>query len=835
MISIFSVISLAQTIPNDKKFYFSGNSYTAQNDIENLSGYNEITQSANLRYNYTGVYNSTYSFGEGGYLDSDNEVGDTGTDIEFVDSLQGNFEAEILDSIDGHSNVLESNASDNNRYIINNFESNIVQGKIEVWVKYESALSYIMLEGNDASTICIYVRFFSDRIHLIYGNGAGGTDIKEVFMDTTKWTHIKVEFNCIDDTWSCWVNSKLEVQDVPFRDDTTATSMYRLRLYHNIGITYWDAMSYSWDSNYTIGENLFPNTHLINNTYESRYQDFTFTDYDTLYSSSQNDVPYYSEEEGAASDIKLSTTEYAGALSLQMYTDDFSAMDWYIEANRTYHSLPKGNIIDFNCKVGIGVLANGSAGGLVDYGAKWGMLITRYQDGTADNPYIGLYLSSRGIENEIINASFIVKDNDGNVKVVNLTDNAFEIDPSTGFPSGRWVDIGFKFDNSSGLIKVNLNGTYYYVNGAGFSIQEKLFYKFNLYNGDGSEHPYFDSFNSVYIDLIEIRVGGRSMSNWHSAQLDSIGFLEQKTIDNSIDKIKIKGNYSIGTFTPFNSSGVFILNIAGGNYDWAYRSESNTLKLIRELSGSYNNHYFCFNSSELVLNTYEFYPNISLLQGENEYFMEYSYDSLIKNITRFTSHNGSLIVNVSCNELYMNFDVKDFLTTNLSINTYLLKNNWKYKLTFITNFTDKTDMLMTLPIDDDPIYLENAYSRDLAPYKNIDAFSYNLTTTTGYSVVIRLDPILLKYIYRYPIPELSNSGIFALLVPLMVIFIPSLGISGAVTERGGKEAGKLVFLPMSLIFSIVFSINGLVPLWLVFMLALLTISYFLIRKRGEIF
>jgi hypothetical protein len=169
----------------------------------------------------------------------------------------------------------------------------------------------------------------------------------------------------------------------------------------------------------------------------------------------------------------------------------------------------------------------------------------------------------------------------------------------------------------------------------------------------------------------------------------------------------------------------------------------------------------------------------------------------------------------------------------------MVKSNWKFLANFSAGFTDLSEYSFQLPINDDPIYLESSFSRNLAPYKTLDNFTICISDSDEYnegSLIVRLDPIFFRWIFDYPFEpdDLSNTGLLAMLVPIAIIFVPSLAVSGYITEAGDKEMGKMSFLPFCCLFSVIFGITGLVPIWVMFTLILLTIAYFFIRSRRDV-
>ena len=210
-----------------------------------------------------GYYPGTYGFEE-------DEIGDEGLEIEFVDAYEADYDAKttIISELDGHKNVMDLWDGDQlNAYtaVSNNFSANQVTGKIEFWTRVTTVASFQRMHwkvfGNNG-----------DAIHLALNRDSGGTlyyDDGTYHPICTLSANTWYRFNISFDALSNW---HLEVRDEDlnfvggdggsgygYKNSTAYFSSMKFNTAmgddaHGFHI-YLDAIGYSWEENYNIGDN----------------------------------------------------------------------------------------------------------------------------------------------------------------------------------------------------------------------------------------------------------------------------------------------------------------------------------------------------------------------------------------------------------------------------------------------------------------------------------------------------------------------------------------------------------------------------------------------------
>lgn len=209
----------------------------------------------------TGNYPATYSF--------EGETGETGTDIVFVENnaLDGaSCGEEVIAELDGHNEVLKSyDASVSNRFDWYHEFPEQDYGSIEYWVRITDAtdrLDFRFYNTGGAAYAMGTITIISEKWR--YYDGAD-KDLPNVggVLDNT-WYHVLIHFECTAGSyqglaqwkWKAIVDG-IDSGELSF---TANNKPVRLRclsqtLSHTFD-AYLDAIGYSWDPNYDIGDNL---------------------------------------------------------------------------------------------------------------------------------------------------------------------------------------------------------------------------------------------------------------------------------------------------------------------------------------------------------------------------------------------------------------------------------------------------------------------------------------------------------------------------------------------------------------------------------------------------
>jgi len=163
--------------------------------------------------------------------------------------------ASIIDSIGDHKKVLQlyDNNGSSGVELNNLFDSSQPSGTIEWWWRISDGIKISTFEIRDGSslTITLFVR----NSEFQYYSG-GYLSVQSVSNDI--WYHHRIDFNCSTDKFDWYIDDVKKVDQGNFR--TVATSVDRVFLHtqevDSNFYNYFDAISYFWDTDYTIGDNL---------------------------------------------------------------------------------------------------------------------------------------------------------------------------------------------------------------------------------------------------------------------------------------------------------------------------------------------------------------------------------------------------------------------------------------------------------------------------------------------------------------------------------------------------------------------------------------------------
>lgn len=197
-----------------------------------------------------GYYPATYGF--------ENDVIGSDPDGWSV-SEPGLQSVQVISNVDGHNNVLElfdteSGAGD--IAIVNNSFSPQTSGTIEFWYRTSGFLEDQSFRTEYNLDISIYFSVSSGNFQ--YYNASGWHVLAPHNND--QWYHIRFDFDCASDTYDFYLDGNLIQSNLEFY--TAVSSIDKiLFLTRQWGTSsdyysYVDALGYSWDSNYNIGDNL---------------------------------------------------------------------------------------------------------------------------------------------------------------------------------------------------------------------------------------------------------------------------------------------------------------------------------------------------------------------------------------------------------------------------------------------------------------------------------------------------------------------------------------------------------------------------------------------------
>jgi len=211
-------------------------------------------------------YPATYNF-------KDEADGTSGNDIGGLSSFttdDTNGALTIVSSQGDHKKVAKI-SGDGDNGADTSFRIDFVNqtsGDIEYHWKYiDNGVGYTRLYLYDEGweqCVYLYLNHDNNRLYWFYGDGLGGAGSTSGFMSMATDTYmlIRIHFDCATDTYSLWVDGILKVDDEPFYANHTATTINLGRFNLNGGgganalESYIDAIGYSWDTNYNVGDNI---------------------------------------------------------------------------------------------------------------------------------------------------------------------------------------------------------------------------------------------------------------------------------------------------------------------------------------------------------------------------------------------------------------------------------------------------------------------------------------------------------------------------------------------------------------------------------------------------
>ena len=163
-------------------------------------------------------------------------------------------------NLENHYDVLEIDSKDCSvQTIISDSLDNIPSGTIEFW--------FAVNETNEATWRIVQIREFPYIIMTIVivnndialYDGATLTYYNN-FIIANSWNHVKLTFDISTQDCNLYVNGLLRVESIGFQDTLQeGIDVFRVVIGANTDTKFYlDALGYSWDANYAIGENMFP-------------------------------------------------------------------------------------------------------------------------------------------------------------------------------------------------------------------------------------------------------------------------------------------------------------------------------------------------------------------------------------------------------------------------------------------------------------------------------------------------------------------------------------------------------------------------------------------------
>ena len=289
----------------------------------------------------SGHYPATYSF-------TNETDGTSGTDITFIDyvSIDASCSATICGANNEHRKILDLYDNNNaGKVLVSNSFNNQMTGTVECYIMSDDVSAadiflYIDDDDTDYYTESLGIRIWNSN--LLYFDGGTSTWEIALGISDNVWYHIKISFSEASNTYDLYVNGVSEASGVPFRADPEQLNRITFSTDNaELGFHYYiDAIGFSWDSNYNIGDNLLPNNPLnLNFTVDTNLSDFTnLDDLNIFYSYKTNIKQLINFSIWNFDSLEYNNIEYS-------INESFNSC--YFEINSSYYNSTKDLILNF--------------------------------------------------------------------------------------------------------------------------------------------------------------------------------------------------------------------------------------------------------------------------------------------------------------------------------------------------------------------------------------------------------------------------------------------------------------------------------------------------------
>ena len=190
-----------------------------------------------------GYYPATYGF-------ENEDDGTSGTDIDFIDAVD--YLTTTIEASKGtHKKVLHCSNSISWQWARHYFSPLVWDGTIEFWILFGETNERHVLYIVDSAAQGITLNWHED------GNFYPKSGVNKGSYNANQWYHVRIEFDC-DTDWHIWLDGvSLDGGSGYSFDSDPSPGIYQFTFGGSSGQDLWlDAIGFSWDSNYKIGDNL---------------------------------------------------------------------------------------------------------------------------------------------------------------------------------------------------------------------------------------------------------------------------------------------------------------------------------------------------------------------------------------------------------------------------------------------------------------------------------------------------------------------------------------------------------------------------------------------------
>lgn len=766
MISLFIVnVNSNQNNLNPKTSALGDIEYNFQENIL----YNKTNPNYDFAYNtrnqtvYTEIYNGTYSF--------TNEIGLNGTDISFVDLLTYPDDDDIITIIkemDGHNEVLKNydEGIDTRSSFYNIFEPK-TNCSIEFWFYRNQTVGtswfYFQGEGGWVISMPVYSNYID------YGGNIAS-------FSPFIWYHFRFDF--FYTYFDFYINGIKNVGS-PFSYGLGNYGTGILKFYTESVVSndIFDAIGYSWDTDYNINDNIIP-YRFDNETLEVDKLTFKYYADGTTPSIQNSDIPLWDETSG------YPYTDISGSddISVRFLPDstlhetikkEFTEVSGIIELNFksyfTIHPLTGDeihyfdyNVYSYDDTLQARIRISGSDTLDVEYytGSSYVKIYENFHSLLPEYLYFNLTFSNNIV---VFNSDII-----GNIL----------------FPSLEPTKKGL------GKIEIDV-----YASGSDGSCAE------------------------LYLDWVAVYVKGISVSDDFSEGI--IEGVSWNLAEYVIIEINATGECSI-TYTNDLNNTYSILSLRNYIYFQTY-----TYDFIVG-SNSVNGTLNILFRNDIIIN----YLKISqfyLLQDSNKYYPVINRSGIDSNESYFYVNNNELKYVLRVNDsnleyMLITFDIDDIVAFNKTF-TYTSNRNTVLLSELRLGYTDYTTSII------DIVYGYRTEKMSLPIDKELDYFQILVTDNDLYdnkNGTGSFSSFILRGSGTYEM-DITTINLLEALSPLLFFIIfPALLIAYFLQKSPKDDLSKKLLVPLLMIFSLVAFGFGSIPLWSLFLLIVAFASLFLI-------
>ncbi|MFW9819840.1 MAG: hypothetical protein ACFFE5_09540, partial [Candidatus Thorarchaeota archaeon] len=251
--SVFSVFIYSNSVLNNSIVENTNNNPRNLDNLRFSGPQINITNPENITYTapMRGYYPAMYGF--------ENDVIGNDPSGWIVDETGGPIQ--VVSELDGHKNVLEIQDNDGTfrSDVYQTFSSPQISGEIEFWWRIQSSAHHNVRIRNgttDGTSEVVQIRARDATMEYQYYNGSTWHAICN-YQDLS-WHHIRIRFD-LAQGWDIWVDGDLKSSgsyEYSFANSLASVNNLQFATGTLMQHDQWiDAVGYSWDPSYSIGDN----------------------------------------------------------------------------------------------------------------------------------------------------------------------------------------------------------------------------------------------------------------------------------------------------------------------------------------------------------------------------------------------------------------------------------------------------------------------------------------------------------------------------------------------------------------------------------------------------